>query len=121
MVVQLFTILQVQVFFMVYMVIVRPNYSKWSGLFGHLNEWTVYLFTLLTFLFTDFVYIDTKKYELGQILIYTLSIVIVIDTINLFVTGLYQTKLFLEHWLDYRRRKAQLQTLIKEGKITLVK
>lgn len=106
---------------MIYMVVARPMYSHWSGFFCHLNEWAIYSFTLLTFLFTDFVHIDTEKYKLGQIWIYIVSIVIVLDFANLFVSGLYTTKLFLESWIAYRRRKLTTLRLIKEGKITLVK
>ena len=103
------------------MVTARPMYSVWSGFFCLLNEWAIYMLTLLTFLFTDFVHIDTKKYELGQIWIYIVSTVILLDFFNLFISGLYQTKLFLESWIEYRKRKFTTQRLLKEGKISLVK
>jgi hypothetical protein len=91
-----------------YTVAARPMFDRWSGAVFLLNEIVIYCVTLMTFLFTDFVYIDTEKYKFGDVVIYMICVMIGIDVLNLAVSGIYFTKLFLEAWIDYRNKKAVL-------------
>jgi hypothetical protein len=105
---QLIMCLYVQFIFLMYTVAARPMFDRWSGAVFLLNEIVIYCVTLMTFLFTDFVYIDTEKYKFGDVVIYMICVMIGIDVLNLAVSGIYFTKLFLEAWIDYRNKKAVL-------------
>lgn len=97
--------MNLQILMLIYALTVKPMYDKLSQFYFLLNELCIYWCASLTFSFTDYTYIDVKKYDIGQLWIGLIITTLILNGGNLVFTVVYRAKIVVEHWLEVRKKQ----------------